>query len=355
MNQTDGPDTVPAAQESQFPRILPLGSLLDGRYRLEAVLGRGGMAVVYRACDEQDGRPVAIKLFHSDPDAADEAQRQGTEVTILRDLDHQHIVRALGAGTDTAAGRSYLVLELVQGRTLAQRIAEGPLPRREIARIGHQIAAALAHIHARGIVHRDIKPANILVAQPTDSEVGTQAKLTDFGVARVLDGSSLTMYGMTVGTANYLSPEQALGHEITARSDIYCLGLTLLEALTGRKAFPGHGVDAALARLLHDPAIPASIAPAWSELLRDMTARDPQSRPSAAAVAERLGELPEDEFAPQPLELLPEIDFDTLDEEILGPLAGFRWDAEERRIGKRRTILRRRLRSGRHRRLAQAA
>ncbi|HET6877740.1 MAG TPA: serine/threonine-protein kinase [Jatrophihabitans sp.] len=356
MDHTAGPETVPARAGQQVPRILTTGTLLDGRYRVEEVLGRGGMAVVYRACDERDGRPVAIKLFHTDPDTAEDAERQAAEVAILRDLDHPHIVRALGAGTDAdGVGRSYLVLELVHGQTLAQRIADRPLAGTEIAQLGRQIAAALADIHARGIVHRDIKPANILLSPP--AEAGVCAKLTDFGVARVLDGTSLTMYGMTVGTANYLSPEQALGHEITARSDIYCLGLTLLEAFTARKAFPGHGVDAALARLVRDPEVPASLGPAWSTLLRAMTAPDPLDRPSATDVEWQLAELAGDVPALHALHAAePHPDHHLDDEEIFGPLADFNWQAEEDGVeGPRASVPRSRWRGAFRRRLAPAA
>jgi serine/threonine protein kinase len=175
-------------------------------------------------------------------------------------------------------------MELVPGRTLADRIATGPLGVMDTATFASQLASALAYIHRRGIVHRDIKPANILLASNDDPGSGEFAKLTDFGIARLVDGTRMTMTGHTLGTASYLSPEQISGAEVTSASDIYSLGLVLLECLTGETAYPGNGAEAALARLSRQPTIPDSLPDGWIRLLGAMTDRDPIGRPGAAEI-----------------------------------------------------------------------
>jgi hypothetical protein len=177
-------------------------------------------------------------------------------------------------------------MELVEGPSLAQRLATGPLAPDEAASIGAGLAAALAHVHANGIVHRDVKPANVLLT-PTGA-----AKLADFGVARMMnERSDLTGTGRTIGTAAYLAPEQVAGQPVTGATDVYALGLVLLESMTGQRAYPGTPTEAALARLHHRPLIPVSLGAEWVHLLDAMTATDPAERPEAAAVAARLTAL----------------------------------------------------------------
>ena len=177
-------------------------------------------------------------------------------------------------------------MEVVDGITLARALDGGPLAPHRAAALGAQLAGALAYVHERGVVHRDVKPANILV----DDRTG-QAKLTDFGVARLVDGTRLTEAGTTLGTANYLAPEQATGDEVTPACDVYSLGLVLLECLTGSVAFPGYGVTAAVARLHRDPDIPAWLPDGWRGLLAAMTSRKAADRPRSADVAVRLALL----------------------------------------------------------------
>jgi len=268
--------------------------MLAGRYLLSSVLGRGGMAEVWEASDTVLGRRVAIKLFRSDPASEADYQRQQAEIRLLAGLIHPNLVAVFDAGTDlTGPGRpcTYLVMELVEGATLAQLLRLGPVAPAEAAQLGAQVASALAYVHARGIVHRDLKPANILLGSAPEAGGAVPVKLTDFGVARILDGTRLTVTGTTVGTANYLSPEQASGAEVTPASDVYSLGLVLLECLSGEVAYPGHGIEAAIARLHRAPAVPEDLDPSWQGLLAAMTARDPGTRPSAAAVASRLRTL----------------------------------------------------------------
>jgi serine/threonine protein kinase len=270
-----------------------LGSLFAGRYRLEEVAGRGGMATVYRAVDELLGRPVAAKILSSSSADADEVRRQQGEVRLLASLSHPGLVTLFDAGAaDTPDGpRAFLVMELVRGVTLRARLAEGPMTFREVAGTAADLADSLHYIHRRDVVHRDIKPGNILLVDPAEDDTGVRTKLADFGIARIMDGTHVTAAGAIIGTVSYLSPEQAMGEPVGPPADIYALGLVLLECLTGQKAFPGGATESIMARVLRDPDIPASFSPEWSALLRAMTARKPEDRPSAREVSDALRRL----------------------------------------------------------------
>ncbi|WP_235581813.1 serine/threonine-protein kinase [Rhodococcus sp. Leaf278] len=261
-----------------------------GRYRLGPVLGRGAMADVVHAEDQVLGRPVAVKIFrHGEP--VDTAQRIDAEIRTLASLSHPGLVTLYDAGTaEDAAGLAtpFLVMELIDGPTLNSFRRNRSMPAVHVARIGNEMAEALAYIHDRGVVHRDIKPANILIAHAPDSGAGQCVKLADFGIARIVDSERLTEHGTTVGTAHYLSPEQATGTSAGPPSDIYTLGLVLIECLTGTMVFEGSAVAAAVARLHRDPAVPENVGPEWHSLLTAMTSRQPEDRPDAAAVAHRL-------------------------------------------------------------------
>ncbi|MCW2816849.1 MAG: pknB 3 [Nocardioides sp.] len=271
--------------------------LVGGRYELREVLGRGGMAVVRRAYDHVLDRDVAIKLLHTD-DALDR-ERFASEARLLALLNHENVVAVLDAGVEAdttttgSPGRPWLALELVRGETLAARLAGVRPDPADLARIGSQIAAALAHAHSHAVVHRDVKPSNVLV-----DEAG-RARLTDFGIARLVDGgTSLTMTGHTIGTAAFLAPEQVAGGAVTTATDVYALGLVLLEALTGRREYDGPPVEAALARLHRSPLVPVSLPTGWPALIAAMTVSDPAARPGADAVSRRLGELSQRTTAP---------------------------------------------------------
>ncbi|MFI8566045.1 protein kinase [Rhodococcus sp. NPDC078407] len=274
-------------EEDPRPRT---AQLFAGRYRLGAVLGRGAMADVVHAEDQVLGRSVAVKIFrHGEP--ADTVHRIDAEVRTLASLSHPGLVTLYDAGTAsdaTGVPVPYLVMELVDGPTLSNFRRGSPMPAAHVARIGSEMAEALAYIHRRGVVHRDIKPANILIARAPDSGAGQCVKLTDFGIARILDSERLTEHGTTVGTAHYLSPEQATGTSAGPPTDVYTLGLVLIECLTGTMVFEGSAVAAAVARLHRDPAVPEEFGPEWYSLLTAMTSRRPEDRPDAAAVATRL-------------------------------------------------------------------
>jgi serine/threonine protein kinase len=262
---------------------------LAGRYRLGRQIGRGGMADVYAGHDELLNRPVAIKVFRAWDGPADADIRNASEARVLATLNSPGVVRLYDTGAAALHDElsSYLVMELVKGESLAALLRAGPLPSSDVAELGRQLALTLSHVHDHGIVHRDLKPANILMTKhPTGT--GFQVKLTDFGIARVLGATRITQFGLTIGTANYLSPEQALGEDVGPASDVYTLGLVLLECLTGNVEFAGHGVPAAVVRLSRAPQVPEHLGPQWGSLLSAMTAMNPAHRPAAADIVARL-------------------------------------------------------------------
>jgi len=210
-----------------------LGTILNGRYRLEVRIGTGGMSTVYRALDETLQRQVAIKLMNGEFSTdSDQLERFRREARAVAQLSHPHVVGVIDAGEDD--GRPYIVFEYVEGETLKERIRrQGQLPVTEAVAYAIEIARALGAAHARHIVHRDVKPQNVLI-----DEEGS-AKVTDFGIARTLDEEGLTADGRVIGTTDYVAPEQALGQPVTGQSDLYSLGIVLYEMLTGEVPFRG--------------------------------------------------------------------------------------------------------------------
>src|ERR1700694_5040144 len=210
-----------------------LGTTLNGRYRLQARIGSGGMSTVYRALDETLQRQVAIKLMNREVSTdSDQLERFRREARAVAQLSHPHVVGVIDAGEDE--GRPYIVFEYVEGETLKERIRRhGRLEIAEAVAYAIEIARALGAAHARHIVHRDVKPQNVLI-----DEEGS-AKATDFGIARTLDEEGLTADGRVLGTTDYVSPEQALGQPVTGQSDLYSLGIVLYEMLTGQVPFRG--------------------------------------------------------------------------------------------------------------------
>ncbi|MFC7657234.1 protein kinase [Pseudonocardia benzenivorans] len=255
------------------------GPELPGRYRLGGLVGVGGTASVYRATDVSTGTEVAVKVLHATSDPTVAARFAG-EVRLLRGLHHPGLARIVDAGL--AGPHPFLVTRFVDGETLQTTIRRGPMDVSEVTALGARLASTLAHVHAHGVVHRDVKPANILLD-------GTgRPFLTDFGVSRLVEATQLTETGATVGTPAYMAPEQVRGSRVGPAADVYALGLVLLEALTGRREYPGGLVESAVARLHRSPRVPAELPTGLAALLRRMTADDPDRRPDAGTVATRL-------------------------------------------------------------------
>jgi tRNA A-37 threonylcarbamoyl transferase component Bud32 len=208
-----------------------IGTVLSGRYKLEAKLGSGGMSTVYLARDTTLDRPVAVKVMHREmSEQADQLERFRQEARAVAKLSHPNVVAVIDAGED--GGHPYIVFEYVEGETLKQRINRvGALDAQEALAYAIEVARGLTVAHARNMVHRDIKPQNVLI----DSE--GRAKLTDFGISRQLEQDGMTATGRVLGTTDYVAPEQAMGHPVDQRSDVYSLGVVLYEMLTGQVPF----------------------------------------------------------------------------------------------------------------------
>lgn len=259
-----------------------LPDLLAGRYELGSPIGKGATARVYRALDRELGREVAVKVYDRHAVAVEQLRR-AREKTLLASIDHPRVVALYDSGTE--GDRPYLVMQLVDGENLAERLLAGPFTADEVGEFGLRLAHALAHVHARGIVHRDLKPANVLLG--ADGPL-----ITDFGIAHALDSTHITGTGLVTGTAAYLAPEQILGEPAGPPADVYALGLILLECLTAQREFPGTLAESAMARLHRAPRIPEGTPGPLAHALRRMTARDPADRPSAEELPHLLQEPP---------------------------------------------------------------
>ena len=262
-------------------------TLLGERYRLDELIGRGGMASVWRATDTVLGRDVAVKRLHAGLLADEEhAERFRREALLVARLSHPNLVHLLDRGED--AQGPYLVMELVEGENLKTRVRrEGALEPAEAARICAQVGRALAYAQAQGVVHRDIKAQNVLLTG--DGAV----KLADFGIARSIDSDGqpgITRTDMLIGSADYLSPEQADGRPVDARTDVYSLGIVLYECLTGELPFRGDGFVAVAMKHCSEPMPdPRRANPAVPDWLAAVTmrasAKDPAHRyPDAASM-----------------------------------------------------------------------
>ena len=263
------------------------GELLDGRYRLDELIGEGGMGSVWRATDEALERTVAVKIFWMDTAEDADAARRESEKRLLASLSHPALVTLFDAQLSESE-RSYLVMEYIDGGTLADRISRGPVRAPDAASLAADLGEALHVVHAAGIVHRDVKPANVLLRPPLTPQHTFRAVLADFGIAYLADTARVTTPGTAMGTAAYISPEQVRGQPPTPASDIYSLGLVLLEALSGERAFPQRTpAEAIAARLSTHPTIPGDWGYGWRSLLTAMTSIDPGDRPTALDVATR--------------------------------------------------------------------
>jgi serine/threonine-protein kinase len=245
-----------------------IGTVLSGRYKLEAKLGSGGMSTVYLARDTTLDRQVAVKVMHREmSEQADQLERFRQEARAVAKLSHPNVVAVIDAGED--GGHPYIVFEYVEGETLKQRINRiGALEPQEALAYAIEVARGLTVAHARNMVHRDIKPQNVLI----DAE--GRAKLTDFGISRQLEQDGMTATGRVLGTTDYVAPEQAMGHPVDQRSDVYSLGVVLYEMLVGQVPFSADSqVGVAMKHVNED--------------LPDVQQRRPELSAAAAMVVER--------------------------------------------------------------------
>src|SRR6478736_1811356 len=280
------PDSIPAVAVSEQMLRLQSGSVV-GRYRIDALIGAGGMGQVYRARDPSIDRDVAIKVLPADYAAdAERLRRFEQEAHACGALSHPNVLTLYDVGT--ADGRPYLVMELLDGETLRDYIGRGALPAARACEIAAAIARGLAAAHARGIVHRDLKPENVMVTR--DGRV----KILDFGIAKlrvrdpILDQRTVTTPLRTaadtmLGTAGYMAPEQVRGEPTDERADLFALGAMLFELLSGRRAFDRASRVETLNAILHDDvpelgAAAASVPVALDRIVRRCLEKDPDAR-----------------------------------------------------------------------------
>jgi eukaryotic-like serine/threonine-protein kinase len=281
--------------ESSGPSSLETGTVVAGRYRVLGLIGTGGMGAVYRAEHVHMRKTVALKLLHPELLRVDEVvQRFEREAIAAARIAHPNVVAASDFGK-LDDGSFYLVLEYVDGTSLRELLARGPLPVARALNIARQTTLALGAAHAAGIVHRDLKPDNVMLVSEPDG--GDRVKVLDFGIARIAppsenrDATKLTRVGVVMGTVAYMSPEQATGQAIDERADLYSLGVMLYEMVAGVVPFDAELPSQVLARQLVEapPPLPAGTAPALAELVYELMEKKPDQRPaSAEAVLARL-------------------------------------------------------------------
>ena len=274
--------------------MIDVGTVLHDRYEVTRLLDHGGMADVFAARDRALDRTVAVKVVRGT--TPDQRQRLEREAILLARFEHPNLVRIFDAQHD--GDDAYVVLEYVDGPTLAEVIRTGPMAPARAAAVGAEVATALAYIHERGVIHRDVKPSNVFVASDG------RTRLSDFGIARHEDDTQVTQAGMVIGTGAYMAPEQVQAMDVGPSADIYALGLVLVECLTGRPAYSGTAAEVALARLTRDPDVTAAPV-SWRRLLSEMTAREARLRPDATTCAARLRNLPSGETVAGDTAVLP--------------------------------------------------
>ncbi len=314
--------------DNTLGRLAP-GRVLVGRYVVAELIGRGGMAEVYRGRDQRLARPVALKIlraqFAHDPALRLRFEEEAKAAALV---SHPNVVGVYDAGedSDATAGlgangehHAFIVMELVVGESLADRIARGPLDSFEARRIGGQILEALSAAHARGVLHRDIKPANVLL-----TEDGT-AKVADFGIAKAVhpspDHDEPTAMNIVLGTPGYLAPERAQGNPATVRSDLWSVGVLLYEAMSGVRPFLGDNSIAVTLAAQEGRYVPLlerrpDADPALASVIRRALDPDPANRFASAAEMERALRVSDARTVPLPAPLLKARTTDTVEEDF---------------------------------------
>lgn len=269
-----------------LPEVAQATVILDDRYELGPVLGNGGMARVHKGMDRQLKRPVAVKVLSSPFDQDKEfVERFRREAHAAARLNHPNIVAVYDSGSDD--GTHYIVTELVEGETLADLLQrEGALPPERIVEIARQVCHGLEAAHEKGVVHRDVKPGNVMITPEG------RVKVVDFGIARAAGAESVTRTGLVMGSASYLSPEQARGEPGDERSDIYSLGCVLYQMLTGRPPFVAENPISALYQHVNEPVEPPSSIRPVPAALENVVLRALEKEP-----AKRFGSVKEMENA----------------------------------------------------------
>jgi len=271
-----------------LPAVLGVeGTVISRKYRLDGLLGEGGMGSVWRAFNLQLEVPVAIKLLRADCQTTELAERLRVEARAVAHLIHPNIVRVFDAG-ESESGEPFIVMELLNGESLGTLLERGPLPPVTALQLLLPIAEALSFAHARSVVHRDLKPDNIFVA---DEGAGLQPKLLDFGIAKVMSAPapgapSATLGGVLVGSPDYMSPEQVRGYsDIDQRADVWGFCVVLYETIAGRSPFEGDSCEAAMCSVLIDEPEPLSLVPGvdaeLSALVHAGLAKDRDARPAS--------------------------------------------------------------------------
>ncbi|MGH3733197.1 MAG: serine/threonine-protein kinase [Acidimicrobiales bacterium] len=255
---------------------------LGGRYLLVRLLGRGGMSDVYEAVDERSGLIVAVKILRSgDPEFV---RRLAHEARALESFEHPGLVRLYETGL--ARDQAYLVMEFIEGITLAESLRRAPLAARDTAALGVCLADALAYVHERGVVHRDVKPSNIMISVTGD------VKLGDFGIAQLHDAATLTITGSMLGTVSYMAPEQLEDTQVGPSADVWSLGIVLLECLTGNRVYEGSPSEIVARRLREPIPLPSNLPVPWKILFGGMLDHRTDERLSGRDVAALLASSP---------------------------------------------------------------
>ena len=268
-----------------------IGKVLDNRYELVEFVGKGGMALVYRAIDKRTGHDVAVKILRPEYNQdAEFCTRFDREAVAASKMSHHNIVNLLDVGQDD--NMRYLVMEYVRGRTLKDVIKQnGPLKPAVAAQVAIRILSALQHAHKNGIIHRDIKPQNILVHSDGLIKVG------DFGIARVVGSNTISTDDVVMGSVHYFSPEQAKGEPVTAASDLYSVGVVLYEMLTGKPPFDGETPVAIAMQHIGGKAQPIreidpTIPPALERVVEKAMEKRPERRYQTALIWPRTSSMP---------------------------------------------------------------